>query len=211
MSPDFSDHPPAAPRATRAVSARVVRDVLVLPALPPRLLADWQRDLQTQLPLVPGDVGSLSLVRAKSRWPAYRSGVELVADWLAGQGIPGALDTAEVALMACRGAHCHHDGVQYGDAVFCNLFLSEDAGQDVYFPHIDLRVPLVFGTVLLFDTWQPHAVIDRQRGHFDAADFAQYPASAQIFLTWELPLTQTGVAQALGLSSAAQAGDWPNP
>jgi hypothetical protein len=63
--------------------------------------------------------------------------------------------------MVCRGARYHHDGDQYGGAAFCNLFLSDDKGQDVHFPLLDLRVPLQRGTVLIFDTCQPHAVIPR--------------------------------------------------
>ena len=186
---------------SRSVSNRVVSGVIDLPTLPARLVSDWQRDLVTQLPLAPGEVGSLSLPRARSRWPTYRNSVQAVSDWLRRHGLDGDLTCAEVALMACRGAHYHHDAALYGGSVFCNLFVSEDRGQDVHFPIANVRIPLRPGTVLLFDTAQPHAVIKRSADAFDAADFTDYPAAAPIFLTWELPLGHGGVLSALGIQT----------
>jgi hypothetical protein len=110
------------------------------------------------------------------------------------------LAASDVALMACRGARYHHDAAQYGGAAFCNLFLSEDQGLDVHFPVADLRIPLVRGTVLLFDTGQPHAVVPRGRSGFDEADFAACRHGTQVFLTWELPLEDAPVARALGVA-----------
>ncbi len=77
----------------------------------------------------------------------------------------------DIALIACRGARYHHDGEQYGGLAFCNLFLSEDKGLDVHFPALDLRIPLRRGTVMIFDTCQPHGVIRRGSYGFDLADF----------------------------------------
>jgi hypothetical protein len=102
--------------------------------------------------------------------------------------------------MACRGARYHHDAEQYGGAAFCNLFLSEDKGLDVHFPSTGLRIPLVRGTVLVFDTGQPHAVIQRHRAGFDLADFSSGQDCTQLFLTWELPIENDPVARALGIT-----------
>ena len=99
--------------------------------------------------------------------------------------------------MVCRGARYHHDGEQYGGAAFCNLFLSEDKGQDVHFPLLGLRVPLSRGTVLIFDTCQPHGVIQRGSNGFDVTDFPSDQDCTQLFLTWELPIEDAHVGRAL--------------
>jgi hypothetical protein len=111
--------------------------------------------------------------------------------------LPGVLAACDVALMACRGARYHHDGAQYGGAAFCNLFLSEDKGLDVHFPSLERRIPLTRGTVLIFDTGQPHGVIQRGSSGFNEADFALDRDCVQIFLTWELPIEDAHVANAL--------------
>lgn len=181
---------------SRSVGGAVLSGCVDVPALPARLVADCAREMA----LEPGDVDALSLSRARMRWPDYLRCVQAVADWLGAQGLPGVLAASDVALMACRGAHYHHDGAQYGGAAFCNLFLSQDRGLDVHFPGTGQRIPLVPGTVLLFDTCQPHAVIDRCRAGFDAADFAPTRDATQLFLTWEIPVVHPGVASALEIA-----------
>ncbi len=184
---------------SRSVSPVVLASRLAIPEPPPRLLADWRRDARTQLMLEPGDVEPLSLARARRRWPDYGHCVQAVADWARSQGLPGLPGAADVALMACRGARYHHDGAQYGGAAFCNLFLGEDLGLDVHFPSAGVRIPLARGTVMLFDTCQPHAVIRREREAFDAADFGAERDTLQVFLTWELPIEDEALARALGI------------
>ena len=85
-------------------------------------------------------------------------------------------------------------------AAFCNLFLSEDKGLDLHFPFTGHRIPLVRGTVVVFDTGQPHAVIERGGTSFQVADFAPEQDCTQVFLTWELPVEDASVAQALRVS-----------
>ena len=183
---------------SRSVSTRLLSGVVEVPAPPARLATDWARE--TASTLAPGDVDSLPLARARMRWPDYRRCVQAVANWTHTLGLPPTLlDDSDVALMACRGARYHHDGVQYGGAAFCNLFLSEDQDLDVHFPGTGQRVPLVRGTVLLFDTGQPHAVVQRRGEGFDAADFDVARDRTQVFLTWELPIDHPDVARALGI------------
>uniref|UniRef100_UPI000D39A71A hypothetical protein n=1 Tax=unclassified Variovorax TaxID=663243 RepID=UPI000D39A71A len=185
---------------SRSVSAVVLSATLDIPAPPPRLVADWEREIASQLALAPGDVEALPLARARMRWPDYRACVQAMADWTQAQGLPGVLDSADVALMACRGARHHHDGAQYASAAFCNLFVSEDRGLDVVFPFAGRRIALARGTALVFDTGQPHAVVRRGATAFDAADFASGLDCSQLFLTWELPIEEAHVACALGIA-----------
>lgn len=185
---------------SRRVGNIVLSGTVDVPEPPARLRADWAREISSRTILEPGDVEVMPLARARTRWPDYPHCVRAVADWTGTLGLPGLLDSADVALMACRGARYHHDGEQYGGAAFCNLFLSEDKGQDVHFPSLDLRIPLQRGTVLIFDTCQAHGVIRRGSTGFDMADFPTDRDCVQLFLTWELPIEDARVAQALGVA-----------
>jgi hypothetical protein len=185
---------------SRSVSDVVLSGTLDVPAPTARLQADWQRDIEVRLGLEPGDVESLPLPRARTRWPDYHHCVQAMADWTRALGLGDVLASSEVALMACRGARYHHDGAQYGGAAFCNLFLSEDRGLDLHFASTGHRIPLVRGTAVVFDTGQPHAVIARDNNGFDPADFADERDFAQVFLTWELPIENAKVAQALHIA-----------
>ncbi len=184
---------------SRSVSNVILSGVVPVPAPPALLLADWERDIAQQLQLEAGDVEPLPLARARVRWPDHKHCVQAVADWTRGLGLQEVLAGSDVALMACRGAKYHHDGAQYGGAAFCNLFLSEDKGLDLHFPALNRRLPLTRGTVVIFDTGQPHAVIKRSGSGFDAADFLPGTDCSQVFLSWELPIDDTFVAHSLGI------------
>jgi hypothetical protein len=186
---------------SRRVSARVLSDTLDVPMPSTRLLADWQRETSSNLILEPGDVEVMPLARARARWPDYTRCVQAMSDWTCGLGLPAAvLASSDIALMACRGARYHHDGAQYGDSAFCNLFMSEDKGLDLHFPFTGQRIALTRGTAVIFDTGQPHGVIQRGRSGFDAADFACAQDCVQIFLSWELPIENDHVARALEIA-----------
>ena len=195
---------------SRSVGDTVLYGRLDTPALPGRLIADCEREIQSHLDLQPGDVEALSLARARTRWPGFRQWVHAASGWTGAQRLAGLLDGCDASLMACRGARYHHDGVQYGGAAFCNLFLSEDKGLDLHFAVSGQRIPLRRGTVVVFDTGQPHAVIARNRGYFDASDFPPASDCSLLFLTWEVPVEEARVSRALGVvfdtdrSTAAQ-------
>jgi hypothetical protein len=185
---------------SRSVSDIVLTGTVDVPIPPTRLLADWEREISTRVILEPGDVEAMPLARALMRWPDYKHCVQAASDWTGALGIPEVIASSDVALMACRGARYHHDGAQYGGAAFCNLFLCEDDGQDLHFSSTGLRIPLTRGTIVVFDTGQPHGVIQRGSSGFNAADFTQNMESVQIFLTWELPIEDARVAQALNIA-----------
>ncbi|SOE98388.1 hypothetical protein SAMN05446635_6361 [Burkholderia sp. OK233] len=182
---------------SRSVSDIVLSGTVDVPMPPARLLADWEREISSHLVLEPGDVEPMPLPRARARWPDYTRCVQAVSDWTHALGLPEVLAASDVALMACRGARYHHDGAQYGDAAFCNLFMSEDRGLDLHFPALGRRIPLTRGTVVIFDTGQPHGVIQRGSSGFNVADFTPDQDCIQIFLTWELPIENAHVGHAL--------------
>ncbi|MEK6421296.1 MAG: hypothetical protein V4801_17010 [Burkholderia gladioli] len=182
---------------SRRISDIVLSGTVDVPVPTARVLADWERETSSQLGLEAGDVEVMPLARTQARWPDYRRCVQAMSDWTGAQGLPGVLAASDIALMACRGARYHHDGMQYGGAAFCNLFLSEDRGLDLHFPATGRRIPIVRGTAVIFDTCQPHGVIRRGSSGFDADDFAPDKDCVQIFLTWELPIEDAQVGQAL--------------
>ena len=184
---------------SRSVSDLILSATVEVPAPPAPLVADWERDIALQLQLQAGDVEPLPLPRARMRWPDYPHCVQAVADWTRSLGLQALLAGADVALMACRGAKYHHDGDQYGGMAFCNLFLSEDQGLDLHFPAADRRIALGRGTVVIFDTGQPHAVIERGSDGFDAASFGPGRCASTVFLSWELPIEDAQVARALDI------------
>lgn len=185
---------------SRRVSDIVRSGTLDVPAPSARLLADWERETSLHMVLEPGDVEVMPLPRARLRWPDYTRCVQTMSDWTGALGLPDVLAASDVALMACRGARYHHDGAQYGDSAFCNLFMSEDKGLDLHFPSTGQRIPLTRGTAVIFDTGQPHGVIQRGSSGFNAADFASAQDHVQIFLTWELPIENAHVARALNVA-----------
>ena len=182
---------------SRNVSAVVLTGTVDVPAPPERLITDWEREISVRLGLEPGDVETLPLARARMRWPDYSRCVQAVSDWTRELGLQDILTESNVALMACQGAKYHHDGEHYGRAAFCNLFLSDDKGLDVHFPSTGHRIPLVRGTVVIFDTGQPHAVIQRSSSGFNVSDFPADQDYTQVFLTWELPIEDAHVAHKL--------------
>ncbi|CAD6544118.1 hypothetical protein LMG27952_04132 [Paraburkholderia hiiakae] len=183
---------------SRRVSDIVLSGTLDLPAPSAAVLADWQRETAVRLALEPGDVEAMHLARTQMRWPDYRRCIQAMSAWTGALGLPAAvLADSDMALMACRGARYHHDGDQYGDTAFCNLFLSEDKGLDLHFPFTGQRIPLKRGTAVIFDPVQPHGVIQRGSDSFSAAEFAPDQDFDQIFLTWELPIEDADIGSAL--------------
>jgi alkylhydroperoxidase family enzyme len=185
---------------SRSVSNSILASTLDLAALPARLVADCEREIHGHLKLEAGDVETLSLARARMRWPDYSQYFNAMALWTKQVGLGHLLSESDVALMACRGAKYHHDGEQYGSAAFCNLFLSEDKGLDLHFPLAGKRFALSRGTAVIFDTCQPHAVIRRDKHGFDAADFPVNVDNALLFLSWEFDIENAQVAHALQIA-----------
>ena len=73
-------------------------------------------------------------------------------------------------------------------------------GLDLHFASTGHRIPLKPGTTVIFDTGQPHAVIDRRSVGFNLADFPPDRDRTQVFLTWELPIEHVDVSKALRIA-----------
>ncbi len=142
----------------------------------------------------------MPLARARARWPDYTRCVQAVSDWTRTLGLPGMLASSDVALMACRGAKYHHDGEQYGRCRLLQSLPQRGPGSGLAFSLYRLSNPPDRGTVVIFDTGQPHGVIQRGSSGFNVDDFVPGRDCTQVFLTWELPIEDAHVAQALGVA-----------
>jgi hypothetical protein len=98
--------------------------------------------------------------------PAVQAAID---SWLVAQGIHAAREH-EALPLACTGVGFHHD-VDYKDEIFCVVWLSDDMPWDVYFPYINKRIPLEYGTIFVFDSLQPHGVVPHGTSVFDANSF----------------------------------------
>jgi hypothetical protein len=113
--------------------------------------------------------------------------VQLAIDtWLAAQGIR-AVREHEALPLACTGAGFHHD-LDYKDEIFCVVWLSDDTPWDVYFPYIEKRIPLEYGTIFVFDSMQPHGVVPHGKSVFDASTF-EYGTG--VFASQDLVINRT--------------------
>lgn len=149
----------------RTISPVVLTELLAIPPLKgtdsARWDAHWHEFNRTPgniLPITPGF--GTDLLQQDAALEA----------WTAGQGFAGVMDNC--SLHACAGSGFHTDADFFPDSVFCICWLSEPAGWDLYFPFLDRRVPLERGTVVLFDSAQPHGVVQDGQTAFDGGAFA---------------------------------------
>lgn len=129
-----------------------------------------------------GDVGNLGR-ESKLVQPWMEEAVE---GWLSSQAVPSNRDPESVTPLACVGSGFHHDADSYANHMFCVLWLSHDLQWDLYFPFVDVRVPLHYGTVVLFDSAQPHGVVPRGACQFWPVDL-EYETG--IFVSKDIPIT----------------------
>lgn len=98
---------------------------------------------------------------------------------------------------ACRGAHFHTDA-HYGDVLFGAWCVSGPA-REIVFPRLGLRLPGAVGCWVLFDPFEPHAVLDRGAPRYRRDDYEQ--AEPNGLVGFEVRLTP-GVRAAFGIDAA---------
>lgn len=152
-------------RGTRTISSTVVSGLVSLPPLTNEENDEWSEHI--------GEagftgVGGIANFADKTNLisPAIQTAID---DWLKAHNIRAARRHPALPL-ACTGAGFHHDS-DYSDEVFCVVWLSDDTPWDVYFPFIDKRIPLKYGTIFLFDSVQPHGVVPHGATTFDEESF----------------------------------------
>jgi len=151
-----------------------------------------------QTPASPGRVHGLGQFRDESAWQQLHA------------CLPAHLAVAlrgQFEWYACRGAGFHTDA-HYPSVLFGAWHLAGPA-RDIVFADPWLRVGCASGELVIFDPFQPHAVLDPGEERYRRDRYAT--AAASVFLGFELELTdavrqQFGVgppeSDALSISSA---------
>lgn len=182
----------------RTISRVILTDVLPV-ALPTLEECDkWSEVLGEFAMTYQGEICNLGY-RPELATPPLQQAID---DWLMQHGLKGVPRKQQAVSLACTGAVFHHDADSYTGEVFCVLWLSEDMGWDLYFPHIDRRIPLVYGTIVLFDSALPHGVVARGTKTFDP-DTIEYATGT--FLSQDLLLGRK-IRQVLDIKKVSRAG-----
>jgi hypothetical protein len=85
---------------------------------------------------------------------------------------------------ACRGA-CFHNDAHYSDVIFGAWCLA-GPGREIVFPRARLRIRAEFGDLVMFDPFEPHAVLDPAQQRYERS---RYEGSApSVFVGLELTL-----------------------
>jgi hypothetical protein len=96
----------------------------------------------------------------------------------------------------CRGAFFHNDA-HFGDVLFGVWCLAGPA-RDLVFARLERRIPVAVGAAVVFDPFEPHAVLDRGAARYDRTDYEGAPIG--VFLGFELAL-DAAVRSAFGIGA----------
>ena len=142
----------------------------------------------------------------KKNHPIPTTLVERAFEWMRAQGIPTPDAQREVSVGGCWASPYHEDGVHFSSSLFGVVWMAEEAGLDLVFPHIDVRVPLSPGVIVVFDPGQPHGVLWRNKKHYASQDYACL--DVQPYINLDVPGYAPEVLQRMGTTTHDIAGDW---
>lgn len=179
---------------SRTIATRVLTGRLALPKLDEKRLDIWSMAMSDLGIVQPGEVSALDrsypLIDGRTMAAAFA--------WIRGQGIDAPDGEFLPTPLTCLGASFHHDADNYPDQVFAVVWLTEDAGWDLYFPATGDRVALELGTAVLFDSALVHGVVARGSTTFEEEAFG-FDQSMGSFLSLDFQVEHPGVAKALGI------------
>lgn len=98
----------------------------------------------------------------------------------------------------CRGAHFHNDAHYVG--VLFGAWCLAGPVRDLVFPRAQLRIPLVVGRGVIFDPFEPHAVLEPGADRYQAERYVA--AAANTFAAFEIEL-RPEVCAAFGIGAVA--------
>lgn len=182
----------------RDVSDLVVHDQLTVSTVSQDVVQAWVQEAAALGFDEPGEVASMRMTEALD-WHGLDDAYRAVSAWAQKTGFSEPFAESLPSFLACYGAVFHDDSHGFPGHTFCVLWLSEAEGLDLVFPNIDKRVPLSFGTVVLFDSCQPHGVLRRGSSAWHKGDYPTPPAGAQFFLSWDLSLQEERLRSLMGI------------
>ncbi|PNG50107.1 MULTISPECIES: hypothetical protein [unclassified Variovorax] len=169
----------------RTISQTVLSGRLAMEPVPPADTKSWTSQFRRD-GAAPGSIASLNGTRSQ----VFAQAVKATSMWLQAQGF-GSF-SCRASLLACAGAQYHHDATYFPNDVFCVLWLSDKTPWDVYFPFLERRIPLELGTVLAFDSAQPHGVVARDCVEFHPDSFRGAPVASDNYLEWSTTTIVSG-------------------
>lgn len=189
----------------RTLSDKILSGKLALPAEQAAVSRAWRESLEDVTQRV-GDVSNLGADVARAN-PVDESTLNSVFAWLLEQGLPDLSGPSSMSIFGCRAAPFHHDMWAFGDSLFCVVWMSEDVGLELVFPQLGKRVPLEMGTVIVFDSGQPHGVLWKGKKHYVEASYEQLPV--QTFVSVDFGAMLDGVMEHMGIRSFDSPTGWP--
>lgn len=182
---------------TRTISSRVEESFVTLPAMSQFESDNWSKALAYTGLWERGQVANLGDVSLIST-----SAENALNAFLVGLGFsPSGLKT-DMNALACSGSVFHHDAQSYGNKVFCVIWLSDDTEWELYFPFLDRRIPLKYGTMVLFDAGQPHGVVAPGDTIFNSEKFE---GNTGVFGSLDVTVTAT-VREIMGVTASSRRG-----
>ncbi len=133
------------------------------------------------------------LAAAAPALPGRVHGLGSFTDDAALQALSAALPLKLAAALStkfewygCRGAGFHTDA--HYDAVLFGAWCLAGPPREIVFARSGLRLPLSIGWMVVFDPFEPHAVLDAAHAGYTREAYQGAPAN--LFLAFELALTQ---------------------
>jgi len=169
---ELPDAVPMAASASRSVARRIWRGRVKIPSK----LGERAAQLGFQTPPTPGRVHSLGRFEDEGVLLALQA------------RLPAAIVSAlrpEFEWYGCRGAGFHTDA--HYDAVLFGAWLLAGPPRDIAFAEPPLQLSCSPGDAVIFDPFQPHAVLDPGQASYQRDRYLD--AAASVFIGFELALS----------------------
>lgn len=185
-------------KKSRTISNKIIQGHLDLTPMTAELNDEWSTHIGRMGFMGKGEVANLgtetTLVTAEAQ--------QAINAWLDSHGIRCTPHRSLAVPLACTGATFHHDAQSYAEEVFCVVWLSDNTPWDLYFPFLGVRIPLQYGTTVLFDAAQPHGVLAHGETAFYEDDIE---FTTGIFLSQDLFVGRQ-VREVMGIKSHSRKG-----
>lgn len=182
---------------SRSISNTVVSGRLDLAPLTSAHCDAWSELISRDV-LSAGDIINMSACDERHLQP---ESLNTLHNWITAHGVVPS--QSKPCMFLTRGAGFHHDADSYPDEAFCVLWLAEDTKWDLLFPFTGHRIPLEYGTVVIFDSAQPHGLVLRGQSTFDRDLFDLEPTG--IFVSQDFDLTPAN-RKLLGIKKYSRKG-----
>lgn len=195
------------PESFRTVGRHVVAGKIKVPATQNASSRVWRQSFSYSCPDV-GDIDPAPF-EVLDRAPPAPGLESRMFSWLRKNVARNLGESVSLNAVACRAAPFHHDVSCFAHFAFCVVWLEESCGLDLVFPHLQKRIPLEKGTIVLFDSAQVHGVVHTGRDRFLPAEYESL--TAQLFLSADIELTSSGIAGLMGIEMRSTDSGWSGP